>query len=625
MDQVGYAGTETGQKTEQPGSEHLLPAGHAEEGGASLPPRRVSVYRAVPDSPLSDASDSSAEPAFAAEPTQAQAPAPAPAPAPDDESPIHTDSRDFEDGFTGTLTLANLESFDDATTGQVLERIAHLISWAQAQQARLLTRMETIFRDTYAAASGRVEPGMAFSLAAAECAAILHLPQLTTQRLMIEADALAGSRSATLEALEQGRFSYQHAQVVLEQCESVPTADQPAFEADLLTMAEGHTRAQFSVRARRLREKSFPQTIPERHRSAFEQRRVCLDREEDGMSWLSVFMRAAEAQQIHTALSTAAQGEQLDGDPRTKDQLRADILTQLLMGGLGGGQRHGDGSPATTYGTKRSGTGGPSTGPARAGFSDFGLDSASRSGDDDVDPTGVDDDVDSTEGRRGDGGTRQASANKRTATRYGNSGSNCGDSGVDGTSQTADADRVMSGTNGTGVLPRAEIMVLINAETLFGADDRPAELHGYGPISAEEARRLARNALNWTGLVQDPHTGEILGVGRRRKVPAGLARWLRARDATCRFPGCRVSTAVTEIDHTTDWARGGTTDHGNLAHLCRRHHRFKTLGLWTARQSSPGVLEWTSPSGRVYRTEPFLQLAPPRREPDPVPVQPPPF
>ena len=593
MDQVGYAGAETGQKTEQPGSEHRLPAGHAEDGGASLPPRRVSVYRAVPDAPFSGAAGSSAEPAFVAEPTQAQAPAPAPAP--DDESPIHTDSRDFEDGFTGTLTLANLDSFDDATTGQVLERIAHLISWAQAQQARLLTRMETIFRDTYAAASGRVEPGMAFSLAAAECAAILHLPQLTTQRLLIEADALAGSRSATLEALEQGRFSYQHAQVVLEQCESVPTADQPAFEADLLTMAEGQTRAQFSVRARRLREKSYPQTIPERHRSAFEQRRVCLDREEDGMSWLSIYMRAAEAQQIHTALSTAAQGEQLDGDPRTRDQLRADILTQLLMGGFGGGRHHGDGSPATTAGTKRSGAAGPSTGPGGAGFSDFGLDSAG-----------------STADHRSTGGCPP-----------GDGGAN--PTGVDGTRQTADADHAMSGTGGTGVLPRAEIMVLINAETLFGADHQPAELHGYGPISAEEARRLARNALNWTGLVQDPRTGEILGVGRRRKVPAGLARWLRARDATCRFPSCRVSTAVTEIDHTTDWARGGTTDHGNLAHLCRRHHRFKTLGFWTARQSSPGVLEWTSPSGRVYRTEPFLQLAPPRREPDPVPVQPPPF
>ena len=168
-----------------------------------------------------------------------------------------------------------------------------------------------------------------------------------------------------------------------------------------------------------------------------------------------------------------------------------------------------------------------------------------------------------------------------------------------------------------GIVPRAEIMVLISADTLFGADDQPAELHGYGPISAEEARRLARNAAGWTGLAQDPQTREILGVGRRRKVPAGLRRWLRARDGTCRFPGCRVSTANSDIDHTIDWAQGGPSDHGNLEHLCRRHHRFKTLGYWKASQPTPGVIEWTSPTGRVYRTEPFLdlELGPPKQGP----------
>ncbi|WAP51816.1 DUF222 domain-containing protein [Arthrobacter sp. ATA002] len=269
--------------------------------------------------------------------------------------------------------------------------------------------------------------------------------------------------------------------------------------------------------------KKYPETVPERHQSAFEQRRVALDSGEDGMSWLSAFLPAPEAQQIYTALSTAARGEQTAGDPRTRDQLRADILTQLLMGGRSGNTL---GAVARTAG-------------------------AGVTGADDLD--------------RGD----------------------------------------------AGALPRAEIMVLINAETLFGADEQPAELHGYGPISAEAARRLARSATRWTGLVRNPRTGEILGVGRRRKVPAGLARWLRARDGTCRFPGCRVSTASTEIDHTTDWAHGGNTDHGNLAHLCRRHHRFKTLGYWKACQPVPGVLEWTSPTGRVYRTKPFLELANP--------------
>ncbi|MCQ1948104.1 HNH endonuclease signature motif containing protein [Arthrobacter sp. zg-Y1116] len=430
------------------------------------------------------------------------------------------------------MALQNPESFDEEATGETLVQVAHLIAWAQAQQARLLTRMHTIFLDSYAAASGQVEPGMAFSLASSECAAILHVPQVTAQRMMFEANRLTGSHTATLKALEDGRLSYPHAQVVLEQCEGAPAAGLAEFEADLIAAAEGRTRAQFSCKARRLREAKYPETVPERHRSAFEQRKVTLHRDEDGMSWLSAHLAAAEAQQIYTALSTAARGEQSAGDPRTRDQLRADILAQLLLGGFSGKQ----GRPTA------SGAGGSSAG----------------------------------------------------------GGGDLSDSGPDP----------------LGVLPRAEIMVLINAETLFGADEQPAELHGYGPISAEAARRLARNATRWTGLVQDPRTGEILGVGRRRKVPAGLARWLRARDGTCRFPGCRVSTANSDIDHTIDWAKGGPTDHGNLEHLCRRHHRFKTLGYWKACQPTPGAIEWTSPTGRIYRTEPFLELGPPNPAPE---------
>ncbi|WP_225219722.1 HNH endonuclease [Arthrobacter gallicola] len=151
-------------------------------------------------------------------------------------------------------------------------------------------------------------------------------------------------------------------------------------------------------------------------------------------------------------------------------------------------------------------------------------------------------------------------------------------------------------------------MVLINADTLAGLDQTPAELNGYGPISAEAARTMILAALNWTPLLQDAASGEILAVGRRRRIPAGLKRWLQARDGTCRFPGCAVNVTRSEIDHTTPWARGGPTEHSNLEHLCPKHHRFKTLGYWKARQPAPGALGWTSPTGRTYTTQPALEF-----------------
>ncbi|MCC9205049.1 HNH endonuclease [Arthrobacter sp. zg-Y769] len=577
MDQLGN----TERTTEEPGTEDHQPEAMAGEADAPRAACTLAVYRAELDAQPSVAADAKpgTEPADHSIPDEGPAPsghaeavqpgAPASTPDPDtgaaDSDPdagasasgADSSADGYPDGFTGTLALQNLESFDEQMVGEALSRMAHLMSWVQAQEARLVNRMKEIFRDDFHAASGRLEPGMAFSLAASECAAILNVPQVTAQRMMFEAGMLCGTHAATLAGLEDGRLSYQHAQVVLEQCENVPAEKLPGFEADLLKAAEGKTRAQFSAKARRLRERKFPDTISKRHLTAFEQRKVTLDREEDGMSCLSAYLRAEEAQQIYTTLSTAARGEQAAGDGRSTDQLRADILAQLLMG-----------SSRSVFATAGSGRG---DGPA---------------------PTG--------------GGGKQDD-------RHGSA--SC---------PAQDSPDLEPGPD-EGIVPRAEIMVLINAETLFGADDQPAELHGYGPISAEAARRLARNAAGWTGLAQDPRTGEILGVGRRRKVPAGLRRWLRARDGTCRFPGCRVNTANSDIDHTTDWAKGGPTDHRNLEHLCRRHHRFKTLGYWKARQPSPGIIEWTSPTGRVYRTEPFLELGsshpvaePPtdRREPE---------
>ncbi|MCC3275277.1 HNH endonuclease [Arthrobacter sp. zg-Y20] len=528
MDQLGN----TERITEEAGYVHQSAKGQAGKADASDSERTLAVFRADIRAEAADGGSRSGDSAAGADAATA-----------------------FPDGFSGLLALQNLESFDEQTTCDVLARVVHLVRWTQAQEARLIHHMEELFRSGLCKDLGREEAGQAFSLAASECAAILNVPQTTAQGMMFEADRLCSTHTATLAGLEDGRFSYGHAQVVLDQCENIPASELPGFESELLGKAEGVTRSQFCAKARRLRERKYPETVPERHLTAFDKRRVVLDRDEDGMSWLSAHLRAAEAQQIYTALSTAARGEQAGGDSRTADQLRADVLAQLLMGGLGS-------APSGA----RSGAGGE-------GGSGAGGRAADRAG-----------------GRAagGAGGRAAGGAGSRAA---GGAGSG-----------PADAD-----PDASTVLPRAEIMVLINAETLFGANEEPAELHGYGPISAEEARRLARNAVGWTGLAQDPKTGEILAVGRRRKVPAGLARWLRARDGTCRFPGCRVSTAVTEIDHTTDWADGGPTDHGNLAHLCRRHHRFKTLGYWKAHQPTPGVIEWTSPAGRTYRTDPFLE------------------
>jgi hypothetical protein len=193
------------------------------------------------------------------------------------------------------------------------------------------------------------------------------------------------------------------------------------------------------------------------------------------------------------------------------------------------------------------------------------------------------------------------------------------------------ADLLLGGVTTTGSSIRPSVQVTVPALTLMGRSEEPAVLDGYGPIDPETARRLAVGAPSFTRLLTHPETGAVLSVGRDSYVvPADLRRWLRVRDETCRFPGCNRAASRCEPDHTDDWQYGGETSAENLAHLCKYHHRLKHQTDWTYRHTSNGDLEWTSPSGRHYTTEPAVRMrpasAPPRAQqtPPPAPPQPPP-
>jgi hypothetical protein len=93
-----------------------------------------------------------------------------------------------------------------------------------------------------------------------------------------------------------------------------------------------------------------------------------------------------------------------------------------------------------------------------------------------------------------------------------------------------------------------------------------------------------------------------------RYVPsAGLARFVRCRDLTCRFPGCEAPADVCDLDHTIPYPVGPTCA-SNLGCLCRKHHLFKTFWGWQLRQLPDATMIWTSPSGQTYTTHPGSRL-----------------
>jgi Domain of unknown function (DUF222) len=151
----------------------------------------------------------------------------------------------------------------------------------------------------------------------------------------------------------------------------------------------------------------------------------------------------------------------------------------------------------------------------------------------------------------------------------------------------------------------ARVLVTVPVLTLLGHTDEPAELDGYGPIPADTARRLAAHAPSFHRILTHPETGAYLSYSRTTyRVPADLARYLQARDGTCRFPGCTRRATTCDLDHTTPWNPHGHTSHDNLAHLCRHHHRLKHHTNWQMTQHPNGVIHWTTPTGRHHTTHP---------------------
>ncbi len=119
------------------------------------------------------------------------------------------------------------------------------------------------------------------------------------------------------------------------------------------------------------------------------------------------------------------------------------------------------------------------------------------------------------------------------------------------------------------------------------------ELAGHGPISPSHAAKLCDEAEHIDLTPRDPSPGY-------RPAPR-LARWVRARDRHCRFPGCRRPATMCDLDHVIPYPAGPTRSE-NLAALCRYHHRLKTHTPWTARMLPDATQEWTSPTGRTFLT-----------------------
>ncbi|MFS0713266.1 DUF222 domain-containing protein [Microbacterium sp. 2P01SA-2] len=351
------------------------------------------------------------------------------------------------------------------------------------------------------------------------------MARLTDRRLQGEIDhamTVVDDYPAVFEAWVERRIERGHVDVVVRVGTGVPAEVRGEFEAAAIGVCERDVPSRVRGELEALAAGVHPQDFTERHKTAAAERCVRVFHGTDGMSNLVANLPTAIAagmldrltqmgQSVKGARVAGAGGADAAGvdagvegepaDTRTMDQLRADILGDLVLGG----------APV-------------------------------------VDPT------------------------------YG-------------------ADRA----GGLGAI-RARVQVAVTAETLTGRDENPAEAVGAGLIDAETARQLAGQVSEWDRLFIDPVTRTPVEIDTYRPTVA-MKKLLMARDQHCRFPGCRRAAIRCELDHTIDYALGGHTHINNLAHLCQRHHSMKQFTKWEVRQLGGGVLEWTSPLGRIYRED----------------------
>ncbi len=428
----------------------------------------------------------------------------------------------------------------------------------------------------------RLDPGVGVREVACELALMERRSDRTLEANISHAMEQVAAWPATVHAWGEARIHRGHVGVITEIGGAIQDPEgRAAFEEALLPHAEQTTPGRLRAIARRELERHLEQPLAARHRSARDRRGVFQKELDDGMSRLELIAPTVLVAATHDRLTQmakatlrAADASGEGKDPRTFDQLRADLMCDLLL------------------------TGDPAGATIDAIRADVTI----------VMPADVLVGVD-------DGDTDR----DRTA----------GD--TDGTADDAVSDAAVSDAAqrpsvGGEVSSRARSADVGRDQRTRRRTAAVARLSTGAPVDPETARRLAERATAWTRLFTDPLTGHVTAVDTY--VPSKrLKQLLRARDQHCRWPGCGQRAHRSDLDHTIPWTDGGTTDTGNLAHLCRRHHTLKGAQLsgarrWKVHQRSPGVLAFTSPMGETYVDEPpevrpVFREREPEREPEP--------
>ncbi|WP_166998160.1 HNH endonuclease signature motif containing protein [Paramicrobacterium fandaimingii] len=240
---------------------------------------------------------------------------------------------------------------DDAVVGALRARLDGVVDDSQLIAAAEASRL----RGTYAMLQDALEhPGVFIPNAAGltradltgesqgwvrsslaqEVGAALGITKSQAAGLINDAEALCETLPETLDALDAGEVTRQHADAMIRQSIGLNADEVAAFEAKALPNAIRQSPTQFCRAVVKIREALFPESISQRRTDAVTKRRVECYGTQDGMGVLSVSAPIEVVQSLRNAARLTARALKAAGDDRTVAQIETDAIIDALMIGF---------------------------------------------------------------------------------------------------------------------------------------------------------------------------------------------------------------------------------------------------------------------------------------------------
>lgn len=514
---------------------------------------------------------------------------------------------------------ADLALLKDDELISVLIGWRRLSSWAQAAELEAVSELESR-RQARHTRDGVICSSEVTAGVGSEISLALTLTEHSASVLQSLAYSLTHHLPDTAALLKSGAIDLPRARVIVTGLTGISLPAMRKVEAAVLphapTMTTGRLRAFVAAKLAEL----APEELITKTKAAQKDRRIEVREDGQGTATLLGLNLPLIATIAATNRITAiAKAFKNNGDPRTMDQLRADVLLMTMLGHIPARTTPSttapnpttpnptDPSPTTPSPTA------PEPPPPHPTMSATKPEHAANHPSDathatDIPPTG--------RATPAEPWPQAPSPEHPPDAAYADTTTEVPD-GDHGLPDDLGGDESWDEEEGAGVpewLTRAATEQLggphlvVSLATLVKLTQTPARLGPYAPLVAEIARQIFDKQLAtgvkvcWTVTGSD---GAALHHGQMRYRPSeAMRRLVQARDQTCRFPTCRRPATACDLDHTRPYDEGGPTCPCNLAPLCRRHHQLKQTEGWKLTHTKPGVLSWETPTRRTHTVSP---------------------